>query len=169
MRRLQAFKQIFKKRFYIAELFVGIFIYFLLYLAITSTSKFLIISQASEVLIALLIITSAIILSVATFIIRKASKLSGYAGGFYSLLVSIFGSLFVTCGCQASILLTLLYFIGLNTIEVTWLYSALSSYNLYILFAFILVNLALLYYYLGKASEYTEEGKKEILSRVNLK
>jgi hypothetical protein len=51
-------------------------------------------------------------------------------------------------------------------LEVTSLLSFFSFYNIMLISIFILINLLLLYYYLGKSSQYTEKGKKKILSKV---
>ncbi|MFP3279037.1 MAG: hypothetical protein RXP92_01875 [Candidatus Micrarchaeota archaeon] len=165
MAKAKTFKYIFTKKFYLLEFVLGSFIYTLIYLAIMNTNKFIILSRVSEVLISLLILSSSILLVIATFIIKSASKPSGYAGGVYSVVASLLGSFFVSCGCQASLLITLLYFIGLNTVEASYLYTFLASYNTFILLAFIIINILLIYYYLGMASQYTKEGKKEILGK----
>jgi len=150
---------IFTKRFYFLEFVLGSFVYALIYFAIISTTKFIILSRLSEVLIGLLIVSASILLAIATFIISR-SKPSGYAGGAFSFIASLLGSLFVSCSCQAPLLATLLYFIGLNAVEVSFLYTFLASYNAFILLAFIIVNILLIYYYLGIASQYTKDGKE---------
>ena len=165
MAKAKTFKHIFTKRLYFFEFVLGSLIYTLIYLAIVNTNKFIILSWLSEVLIGLLILSSSILLVIATFIIKNASKPSGYAGGAYSVIVSLLGGLFVSCGCQAPLLVTLLYFIGLNAVEASFLYSFFASYNAFILLAFIIINIFLTYYYLGMASQYTKEGKKEILRK----
>jgi len=166
MAKAKTFRYIFTKRFYFLEFVLGSFIYAMIYFAIISTNKFIILSRLSEVLIGLLILSSSILLVIATFIIKSASKPSGYAGGVYSVIINLLGSFFVSCGCQAPLLVTLLYFIGLNAVEASYLYSFLASYNAFILLAFIIINILLIYYYLGMASQYTKEGKNEILSKV---
>ena len=165
MAKAKTFKHIFTKRLYFFEFVLGSLIYTLIYLAIVNTNKFIILGWLSEVLMGLLILSSSILLVIATFIIKSASKPSGYAGGAYSVIVSLLGSLFVSCGCQAPLLATLLYFIGLNAVEASFLYSFFASYNAFILLAFIIINIFLTYYYLGMASQYTKEGKKEILRK----
>jgi len=165
MAKAKTLRYIFTNRRYLLEFVLGSFIYTLIYLAIISTNKFIILSGLLEVLIGLLILSSSILLVIATFIIKNASKPSGYAGGAYSVIVSLLGSLFVSCGCQAPLLATLLYFIGLNAVEASYLYSFFASYNAFILLAFIIINIFLIYYYLGMASQYTKEGKKEILRK----
>ncbi|MGC9099240.1 MAG: hypothetical protein ACP5HW_01685 [Candidatus Micrarchaeia archaeon] len=166
MARLETFKAIFREKIYLAELFIGFFAYLFIFILIVHTNKFIIINSESRILIGTLIVTSSFILTLATYIIRNSAKPSGYAGSIYSLLVSIFGSFFASCGCQAPLLMTILYTIGLNAIEATWFMSIIVSYNNYILLAFIAINLLLIYYYLGKGAQYTESGKKEILGKV---
>ncbi len=166
MARLETFKAIFRKKFYLAELFIGFFAYLLIFILIMHTNKFIIINSEAELLIGTLIVTSSFILTIATYIIRNSAKPSGYAGSIYSLLASIFGSFLASCGCQAPLLMTILYTIGLNAIEATWFMSVIASYNNYILLAFIAINLLLIYYYLGKGMQYTESGKKEILGKI---
>ncbi|MGC8776491.1 MAG: hypothetical protein ACP5P2_00895 [Candidatus Micrarchaeia archaeon] len=167
--RIQTYKTIFRAKFYLAELALGFITYSLIYLAITSANKVMLVTALSELLVFLLILSSSMVLVVATFIVRKSSKPSGYAGSIYSMLASIFGSFLVSCGCQAPLLMAILYLIGLNVVEATWFMSVIANYNNYILILFLLINLALLYYYLGKASEYTEEGKKKMLGKVFVK
>ena len=165
MAKAKTLRYIFTNRRYLLEFVLGSLIYTLIYLAIVNTSKFIILGWLSEVLMGLLILSSSILLVIATFIIRSTSKPSGYAGGAYSIIINLLGSLFVSCGCQAPLLATLLYFIGLNAVEVSFLYSFFASYNAFILLAFIIINILLIYYYLGTASQYTKEGKKEILRK----
>ncbi|MGC8662254.1 MAG: hypothetical protein ACP5RT_00490 [Candidatus Micrarchaeia archaeon] len=169
MRRFVTITDIFKRKFYLAELVVGFFLYFLIFSTILQINRFVILNGLSEFLSGILILSSSILLSITTYIIRNSTKASGYAGSLYSLIASAFGSLFASCGCQATLLMTFLYTIGLNAIEASWFLNIVSSYNNYVLVFFVLVNFLLIYYYLGKAAQYTEHGKKEAMSKVFLK
>jgi hypothetical protein len=167
--RLNTLKEIYTSYFYIAETVVGAFVYYFLYMIIVDSQGILLFITTPLYMIYLLIATSTILLTIATFVIRRSAKAikSAYAGGAYSLLASVFGGLIASCGCEMPLFTAFLYVIGMNTLEVAGFMSFVISYNIYIISIFIIANVLLSYYYLGKATpSYNKKANKKIMSTV---
>jgi len=167
--RLNALKEIYTSYFYIAETVLGAFVYYFLYIIIAASQGIFLFITTPLYLIYLLIVTSAILLTIATFVIRRSAKAikSAYASGAYSLLASVFGGLVASCGCEMPLFTAFLYVIGMNALEVTGFISVVNLYKIYILSIFIIANVLLSYYYLGKVTpSYNKKVNKKAMSRV---
>ncbi|MGC9204764.1 MAG: hypothetical protein ACP5FN_00580 [Candidatus Micrarchaeia archaeon] len=170
--RFNVLKDIYSSYSYIAETVVGAAIYYLFYITVVGSQGIFLFITTPIYLIYLLIITSAILLTIATFVIRKSAKAirSAYAGGAYSLLASVFGGLIASCGCEMPFFTAFLYLIGLNALEITGFISFVNSYKIYIVSAFIIANVFLSYYYLGKATpSFDKKVSKKTMSKIFVK
>ncbi len=96
--------------------------------------------------------TAGILLAMGVYSIRSAllSARAAAGEGALSAVLPAVGSMAVTCSCTYPFLGSILIFFGASSLTVSAVISYVASYQLWILAAVIAVNLALIYYYLGK-------------------
>ncbi|MEM3753204.1 MAG: hypothetical protein QXM58_02365 [Candidatus Micrarchaeaceae archaeon] len=151
-------KSIFSSPFYIAATVAFTVMYYLLFTYLMTISGNILL-RLPWYLIYALIITSAMLLTIAIYSIKNS--LAVYAGvstGAWSAVSSSLGSLFASCGCTAPLLTSILYDVGMNTIAVSSFLSVVAAYQLYIFVGLILLNLFFIYYSLSSASKCTIKG-----------
>lgn len=99
-----------------------------------------------------LVLTSGILFSISVFAIAHsiASRRLGEIGGIEGVLLPSLGGLVASCGCAFPLLESIFLFFGINAFEAVGIVSVINSYQIWIIAAMVLVNLATIYYYLGK-------------------
>lgn len=99
-----------------------------------------------------LVVTSGILFSISLFAIAHsvASRRIGEIGGIEGIIIPSLGGLVASCGCAFPLLESIFLFFGINAFDAVGIISVVNAYQLWILIAMILVNLATIYYYLGK-------------------
>ena len=75
------------------------------------------------------------------------------------MLLPSLGGFVASCGCSFSIFASLLIFLGVNTFDAVGLVGTINKYQFWLILAFILVNLALIYVYLGKLTGFFRRMK----------
>ena len=101
-----------------------------------------------------LVATSGILFSISVFTMSfsiTARKL-GAIGGIEGVIAPSIGGLVASCACTFPLLESVLLFLGVNTFDAIGIVSAIDGYQIWIISAMILINLGMIYYYLGKVS-----------------
>jgi hypothetical protein len=152
-RRLLTAGRIFRHPLYIAIAAVSTILFFYLFrylIAINNHGIFLLLMPMY--IVYLLVLTSGVLFSISLFAIAHsvASRRLGEIGGIEGLVIPSLGGLVASCGCAFPLLESIFLFFGVNTFEAVGIVSVINSYQLWILGAMIFINLATIYYYLGK-------------------
>ncbi|MGC8567731.1 MAG: hypothetical protein ACP5RP_00195 [Candidatus Micrarchaeia archaeon] len=90
---------------------------------------------------------------------------SGIVNTAASGVVPVIAGVVSGCGCEMPLLASILYFIGLGTFAVSNVMLFVSKYNSIILYFLVFINLAVIYYQLGKIPNVLVPSFK--LDRVN--
>lgn len=101
-----------------------------------------------------LVATSGILFSISIFTMSYSisSRKLGAIGGLEGVIAPSIGGLVASCACTFPLLESVLLFLGVNTFDAIGIVSAIDSYQVWIISAMILINLGMIYYYLGKIS-----------------
>jgi hypothetical protein len=107
-------------------------------------------------LIYLLVICSGILFSISLYtifrsLLTKTARLEGSVAG---ILLPSAGGIIASCGCSFSILASILIFFGINTFDAIGLVSAINSYQLWLIIMLIIIDLGMIYIYLGKLTRF---------------
>lgn len=96
--------------------------------------------------------TSGLVFSTSLFAIAHsvASRRAGELGSIEGILVPSISGIVAGCGCAFPLLESVLLFFGVNALEAAGIVSLISSYQSWIMLALVLLNVAMMYYYLGK-------------------
>ncbi len=154
-KRLRILKDIFSKPLYLAILVVAGFLYYFLLYTIIKMSSFhgIIILTAPLYMFYLLVATSAVLITISIYGIRKRIAIKdATAGGVVSVVMPSVGGLVAGCGCSAPLLSSLLIPV-LGSIGAESFISYLSAYNIYIFGVLVLINLIIIYYQLNLLSK----------------
>ncbi|MEM3661696.1 MAG: hypothetical protein QXG73_02620 [Candidatus Micrarchaeaceae archaeon] len=163
-------KSIFLSPFYAALTVVFAVGYYLLFIYLMGLSGNILFVKLPWYLIYALVVTSAVLLTIAVYSIKNSiMPYVGASTGAWSAVSTSVGSLFASCGCTAPLLAPLLYDIGLNTIAVSSFMSAVSSYQSYIFAALILLNLFFIYYSISSASRKCVINRGKVLVPIKTK
>lgn len=114
-------------------------------------------------LVYVLVATSGILFSISVFAMSYSisSRKLGAIGGIEGVIAPSIGGLVASCACTFPLLESVLLFLGVNTFDAIGIVSAIASYQIWIISAMILINTAMIYYYLGKMSVLPRKrGKK---------
>ena len=150
--RIGVLKRIYTSYLYWLETVVAFVAYYAFYMVLISRER-LIFEAAPMYIIYLLIASSAVLLTIATYSIRRQFNVSkSAAAGGWSVFASAAGTALISCGCESPIIAPMLYLIGLNALEVSSLISYIASYQTYLLSFLFLLNLLFIYYSLGSAA-----------------
>lgn len=162
-RRANAFSRIFSHPFYILlAIASSIAFYYLFHCLVTSSNYGIFIYTTSIYLIYALMATSGILFSISVFAVLHsiASRKAEAASGIVSMLMPSLGGVIASCACTFPIIASFLLFIGVNTFEAAGIVSLIGAYQAWIMIAMIAVNLAIIYYYLGKFGLGHGRGKR---------
>ena len=110
-----------------------------------------------------LVATSGILFSISVFTMSYsiASRKLGAMGGLEGVIAPSIGGLVASCACTFPLLESVLLFLGVNTFDAIGIVSAVASYQIWIISAMILINLGMIYYYLGKISVPPSRKKRK--------
>ncbi len=152
-RRLVTASRIFSHYAYVAIAAISSAIFFYLFrylIAINNHGIFLLLIPIY--IVYALVLTSGVLFSISIFAIAHsvASRRIGEIGSIEGIIIPSIGGLVASCGCAFPLLESIFLFFGVNVFEAIGIISVINSYQLWILIAMILVNLATIYYYLGK-------------------
>ncbi len=152
-RRLLTAGRIFRHPVYIAIAAISTIVFFYIFVYLISVNNhgiFLLLLPMYVVY--LLVLTSGVLFSISLFAIAHsvASRRLGEIGGLEGLIIPSLGGLVASCGCAFPLLESIFLFFGVNAFEAVGIVSVINSYQLWILCAMVLINLATIYYYLGK-------------------
>lgn len=127
--------------------------YYLLFyeLIVSSNAGFFLITIPYSLLI-LLVLVSSIQATVAFFYLRLALRRRSLTGVAQSPVGVALGAFVASCSCNLSVLGPLLYFIGLNSLEVSGVLSFLAAYQEALVEAIVLVDVLSVVYYLRQIS-----------------
>lgn len=160
--RLEAFLIIFRYPTYIISTIISsIVFYYIFYLMIVASNEGVFLVLIPIYLVYLLVILSGILFSISLYIIArslltKAARLEGSAAGI--LLPSI-GGLIASCGCSFSVLASVLIFFGINTFDAVGFVSLINSYQIWFILLLILIDIGMIYFYLGKLTSFFRKRK----------
>ena len=112
-------------------------------------------------LVYLLVICSGILFSISLYTIFRSllTKTARFEGSVAGVLLPSAGGLIASCGCSFSIFASMLIFFGINTFDAVGLVSAISSYQLWLISALIIVDIGMIYVYLGKLTHFFRKMK----------
>jgi hypothetical protein len=149
--RLAAAKEVISSPACIAVAILAAFAYYLLFFsAIKYGSKGVFLLSVPDYLLYSLIGTASALLAVSAFAVLGSFRVRMAASeDVVSVLASSCGCLIAGCGCYSPIVASALYAVGLGTIQVSGVLSALADYQVWLVAIFALVNVALIYHQLG--------------------
>ena len=137
----------------LVALLLAVAYYLLFFGTVTYENKGMFLATVPGYLIGTLIFTGAALLAVSAFEVLRSFRIaSATSSGAIGVLTSSCGSLIAGCGCYSPILSSALYAVGFGTIQVSEVISTLADYQAWIIVIFAAVNLALIYYQLGRIS-----------------
>ncbi len=157
-------KSVFSSPLYVGLTALFIVLYYLFfYYLILSSNKGIFLVTAPISLVYLLVVSSAVLLSVSVYAIAKSihAKYAAAGGSALSIGTSALNGLIVGCNCYAPILASTLYALGFGTLGVSSAISFLGTYQAELLVVFIAVNLAFLYYQLGRLARIGKAGVRQ--------
>ncbi len=135
------------KTLLINALFFGVY-YLFFYETITRSNAGLFFLVIPYYLFVLLVLASSLLATVALSYLwgsRKARSLTGVAQSPIGVAI---GAIAASCSCSIPLLGPALYFIGLNSLEVSGAISFFASYQQEIIGAIVVLDLVSVYYYL---------------------
>ena len=103
-------------------------------------------------LLVLIVLASSMQATVAVFYLRLALRRRSLAGVAQSPVGVALGAFVATCSCNLPLIGPLLYFIGLNSLEVSGVLSFLAAYQQAIVEAIVAVDVLSIVYYLRQIS-----------------
>ncbi|MDE1833179.1 MAG: hypothetical protein KGH58_02050 [Candidatus Micrarchaeota archaeon] len=155
--RLQVLRMVYASPAYtLVNISAAIFYYFLFRYVLASQNYGIFLLTAPQAWIYALVISSSVLLTLGVYGIRSAFEPRGNAitGEGASVATTLLGALVSGCAsCQAPLIGTLLYAAGLDALSVSGVISWIGSNQALILLAFIVINLAMIYYSTGKIAE----------------
>jgi len=127
--------------------------YYLLFyeLIVRSNAGFFLLTIPYSLLV-LIVLASSMQATVAVFYLRLALKRRSLAGVAQSPVGVALGAFAATCSCNLPLVGPLLYFIGLNSLEVSGVLSFLAAYQQAIVEAIVVVDALSIVYYLRQIS-----------------
>lgn len=126
--------------------FAGYYALFYAVIVYSNSGYFLL--SISSYLLVLLVLTSSCSATIAVSYLRITRRRNSIPGVAESPVGVALGALVASCACTLPVLAPVLYFIGLNAVEVSGVISFLASYQSVIFEAIIATNLVSIYYYL---------------------
>ncbi len=150
--RLKKLKTVLTRPTYLAVLAItAIIYYYIFYYIITSSNYGLFLLTIPVYLLYALVITSALLFTVAISSIHGHVKYArAISGSVSGSIIVLAGGTVASCACTIPVFVSLLYIFGASVADVTLVNFYISTYQLYIMAALIIVNVALTYNYLGK-------------------
>ncbi len=155
--RLDAFILIFKHPAYIISTIASAAVfYYIFYLMIILSNRGAFLLFVPIILVYLLVLVSGILFSISLYIMARSilTKASRLEGGIAGILLPSLGGLIASCGCSFSVFASLLIFLGINTFDAVGVISVINSYQLWLIALLILIDIGLVYYYLGKLTVF---------------
>jgi hypothetical protein len=131
-------------------LFAGYYALFYEVIVYSNSGYFLL--TVPSYLLVLLVLTSSCSATVAVSYLRISRRKRSIPGVVESPIGVALGAFVASCSCTLPLLTPMLYFIGLNAIEVSGILSFLASYQTTIFEAIVVLNLLSIYYYLRLVS-----------------
>jgi hypothetical protein len=131
-------------------LFAGYYLLFYEVIAYSNAGYFLL--TIPQYLLILFVLASSCSATVAVCYVRISRRRRAIAAVAESPVGVAFGVLVASCACTLPLLAPILYFIGLNALEVSGVISFLASYQAAIIEAIIVLDLLSIYYYLRMIS-----------------
>ena len=151
--RISTFVTIFSRKRYVAIAAVGAAAFYYIFYYLVTTDNFgAFLLFIPIYLIYALVVSSGILFAISVFAVANsaASRRLGIEGGIIGVLLPSVGGVVAGCACAFPLLASILLFIGVNTFEAAGVVSLVGGYQLWIDIAMILVNIAMIYYYLGR-------------------
>ncbi|MDG6914992.1 MAG: hypothetical protein JRN58_08880 [Nitrososphaerota archaeon] len=103
-------------------------------------------------LLLVFVLASSALATVAVSYIRISVRRRGVPGVAGSPVGVVVGAFVASCSCNLPLLAPVMYFIGLNSLEVSGVISFLAAYQQAIVEGIVLLDLASIYYYLRQIS-----------------
>lgn len=151
--RVGVLRAIFTSPVYVAltALFIVLYYAFFYYLILASDRGIFLVT-APIYLVYALVVSASLLLAASVYVISRSihAKYAGAEGSALSVITSALNGLIVGCNCYAPILSSALYALGFGTLGVSSAISFLGAYQAELLLVFIAMNLAFLYYQLGR-------------------
>ncbi len=127
--------------------------YYLLFyeLIVHSNSGYFLLSIPLYLLV-LFVLTSSALATVAVAYLRISLRRRSLPGIAQSPIGVAIGTFVVSCSCNLPLLVPLMYFVGLNSLEVSGVISFLAAYQALIVTVIVVVDALSIYYYLRQIS-----------------
>lgn len=135
--------------------------YYLLFygLVLRSNSGFFLLVIPFPLLFAFVLASSSLA-TVAVSYLRISVRRRALPGAVESPVGLAIGAMVATCSCNLPLLAPALYFIGLNSLEVSGVISFLAAYQETIVEAIVALNVVSVYYYLRQISRALPPGMR---------
>lgn len=160
--RLEAFLIIFRHPTYIISTIISsIIFYYIFYLTIVASNEGVFLVVIPIYLVYLLVILSGMLFSISLYIIARSllTRAARLEGSIAGILLPSIGGLIASCGCSFSVLASILIFLGINTFDAVGLVSLINSYQIWLIILLILIDIAMIYFYLGKLTGFFRKKK----------
>ncbi len=133
-----------------AAFFAAYYVFFYA-LILSSNSGFFLLAIPLWLLV-LFVLASSALATVAVSYLRISFKRRTLTGVIESPVGLAVGALVATCSCNLPLIAPVLYFVGLNSLEVSGAISFLAAYQQTVVEAIVAINLVSIYYYLRQIS-----------------
>ncbi len=133
---------------YLLLLIASLIVYYIIFSNITLSSG-PVVSQPMNVayLTYLLTFTSAVLITVTVFLVNfNFANIKNDIYGSFSLVSTMLGGIVAGCGCQAPIIATIMYTLGLNTLSVSNVLYSVDNNQTLIFSLLILLNTFFIFY-----------------------
>lgn len=141
-------------------------IYYLVFyeLIVRSNSGFFLLTIPVSLLV-LLVLASSALATVAMSYFRLSFRRRSLPGIAESPIGVVVGAFVATCSCNLPLLAPVMYFFGLNAVEVSGVISFLAAYQEIIVEAIVIIDALSIYYYLRLISGSGSLGRSHTASR----
>ncbi len=151
--RFDILRKVFTSPVFVAIAILGVIgYYFLFHWLITSSNSGLFDVTVPIYLVYALVLSSGALLAVSAYVAHAELKRlrADVEVGMLSFLTPAIGGAVASCGCQFSVFASILYFLGFGVVQTTNIVLSIYSFQVPLIVAFIALNLAFMYYSLGR-------------------
>jgi hypothetical protein len=162
---LRALLEVYRSwKFILLNIVVGIAYYYLFQYLILLSSRGLVIQTAPPILVYSLDLSASVVLTLSVYSVHQRLSKKRIEAGASSSVVGT-GSILAAgitagCACQAPILYSVLYFLGLNALEASGFVALVNEYQIPILLILILINAIVIFITLTRI-QLTQRPKRE--------
>jgi hypothetical protein len=159
--RTAVLKKIFSSPRYVIAALLAAAAYYCLFYYVMRYGTGIAFSSVPPYFVYALIASSAILVSLSVYELAGLFQVvdAGETGAI-SVCTASFGSVIAGCGCYAPIISSLLYALGLGTIQVSGFIALMGDNQMWLISLLIIINLAFIYYQSGRIARGSKPSKR---------